>query len=51
MCEKDSQWEVAATCRELSPVHCDPLEGWGGEGGARGVQEGGDTCIPMADPC
>ena len=21
------------------------------EGGERGVQEGGDACMPMADPC
>ena len=30
-------------------VLCDNLEGWGGEGGGRGVQEGGDTCMPKAD--
>ena len=28
---------------------CDNLEGWEGEGGGREAQEGGDTCIPMAD--
>ena len=28
---------------------CDSLEGCCGEGGGRGLQEGGDTCIPMAD--
>ena len=38
------------------PVLCDKLEGWGGEGwagegGARGVQEGGDTCMPVASSC
>ena len=27
----------------------DNLEGQGGEGGGRGVQDGADTCIPMAD--
>ena len=32
-------------------VLCDSLEGWGGEGGGRGVQAGGDTCMPMADSC
>ena len=26
-------------------------EGWGGEGGGRGVQHGGDTGTPMADSC
>ena len=29
----------------------DNLEGWEGVGGGREVQEGGDICIPMADPC
>ena len=32
-------------------VICDSLERWGGEGGEKGVQEGGDTCMPMADYC
>ena len=32
-------------------VLCDSLEGWGAEGGGRGVQEGGHTCMPMADSC
>ena len=27
----------------------DNLEGWVGEGGGRGVQEGGDICIPNAN--
>ena len=38
---------------------CYNLEGWGGEGGGRGVQEGGGrgvqeggvTCMPVANPC
>ena len=30
---------------------CINLEEWDGEGGGREVQEGGDICIPMADPC
>ena len=29
---------------------CDNLEAWDGVGGRREVQEGGDICIPMADP-
>ena len=33
------------------PVHWDNPEGWGGEGGRRGVWDWGDTCIPMADSC
>ena len=32
------------------PVHWDNPEGWDGEGGRRGVQDG-DTCTPMADSC
>ena len=28
---------------------CDSLEGWDGEGGRKEVQEGGVTCMPMAD--
>ena len=32
-------------------VHCDNLEGWEREARSREVPEGGDICIPMADPC
>ena len=32
-------------------VLCDNLEVWDVEGGGGGVQNGGDTCIPMADSC
>ena len=32
------------------PVHWEDPEGWDGEGGRRGVQDGG-TCTPMADSC
>ena len=31
-------------------VHWDDPEGWNGERGGRGVQDG-DTCAPMADSC
>ena len=31
-------------------VHWDDPDGWDGEGGGRGVQEG-NTCTPMADSC
>ena len=31
-------------------VHQDNPEGWDGEGGGRGVQDG-DTCIPVTDSC
>ena len=33
------------------PVLCDNLKGWDGEGGGRGVQEGGGVCIPNAYSC
>ena len=33
------------------PVFCDNLVGWSGKGGGMGVQDGGHTCIPMADSC
>ena len=33
------------------PALYDNLEGWGRDGGERGVQEGGDPCIPMANSC
>ena len=31
------------------PVPCDSLEGWGGDGGGSGIQDGGDTYTPMTD--
>ena len=34
-----------------NPALRDNLEGWDGVGGRREVQEGGDICVPMADPC
>ena len=33
------------------PVLWNNPEGWGGKGGERGVQDGGDTCIPVANSC
>ena len=41
-------WEVY---QRNKPALCDSLEGWKGDGSGRGVQEGGDICIPMADAC
>ena len=32
-----------------NPMLCDHLEGWDGVGGRRGVQEGEDLCVSMAD--
>ena len=34
-----------------TPVLCDNLEGWNGEGGERGIQEGEDIPIPNANSC
>ena len=33
------------------PLLWDNTEGWGGEGGGRGVWDGGGVCAPVADPC
>ena len=33
------------------PVLWDNPKGYGGEGGWRGIQDGGNTCIPMNDSC
>ena len=35
----------------LGLVHWDDPEGWYGEGGGRGVQDGEHPCAPMADSC
>ena len=32
-------------------MFCDNLEGWSRVGSGREVQEGGDICEPVADPC
>ena len=50
LCKIDYQWESAVWLRELKPGLYDNLEGWDGVGGGREVQEGGDICVPMADP-
>ena len=51
MCKIDSQREFAVWLGKLKRGLCVNLEGWGGEGDGREIQKGGDTCIPMADPC
>ena len=51
MCKTDYQWEFAVRLRELKWGLCNNLEGWEGVGGGSEVQDGGDTCIPMADSC
>ena len=47
ICKIDSQWEFLVWLGKLKQGLCINLEGWDG----REVQEGGDTCIPMADSC
>ena len=47
----DRQWEFAVWLRELKQGLCDSLEGWDGEGDKRGVWEGGDMGVPMANSC
>ena len=42
---------ICVSLRELKHGLCDNLEGWDGEGGGRGVQKGGDMCIPVAGSC
>ena len=42
---------LTESCRHPKLVFCDKLEGWGEEGGGKGVQEEGDTCTPMTDSC
>ena len=37
--------------RNPKPVLFDNIEEWDGEVSGRGVQEGGNICIPVADPC
>ena len=51
MCKVDGQQEFAVWLRKLKQGFCVNLEGWDGEGYGRGVQEGGDIGILMADSC
>ena len=51
ICKIDNQWEFAVGLREHKLGLCNNLEGWDAGGSGRDVQEGGDTCIPMADSC
>ena len=51
VCKIDGQWEFAVWLRKLTQGLCINLEGWGGEGDRREVQEGGDICILVADSC
>ena len=51
ICKIDSLQEFAVCLRKLKEGLCVNLKGWGGEGGEREIQEGGDICVPMADSC
>ena len=51
ICKIDSHQEFAVWLREFKQGLCDNLEGWGGEGDGREVQEWGDIGVPMADSC
>ena len=51
ICKIDSKQEFAVWLRKLKQGFCVNLEGWDGVGDGRGIQEGGDICIPMADSC
>ena len=51
ICKIDSQRKFAVWLRKLKQGLCINLEGWDGEGDGRGVQNGTDICIPMADSC
>ena len=46
----DILWELDVWHRELGSGALWYLEGWHGVGGAREVPDGGDMCIPVADP-
>ena len=39
ICKINSQWEFAVWLRKLKQGLCIHLEGWGGEGGGKEVQE------------
>ena len=47
----DSQWEFAVWLRKLKQGLCINRKGWGEEADGRGIQKGGDMCIPIADAC
>ena len=51
ICKIDRQREFAVCLRKPKQGLCINLEGWGGEGDRREVQNGGDVCTPMADSC
>ena len=42
---------VGICCLPPTRGLCEHPEGWDGEGGGSGAQEGGDLCLPAADAC
>ena len=50
ICKIESQRELLYGSGNSNRLYIN-LEGWGGEGGGREGQKGGDICIPMADSC
>ena len=54
-CKMECIWvssnEVDETKEKQKEVNWDNPEGQGGEEGGRGVQNAGDTCVPVADSC
>ena len=46
-----SKCKFAVWLKELKQGIFDNLEAWNGVGDGKKVQEGGDTCKPMADSC
>ena len=51
ICKIDSQQKFVVWLRRLKQGLCINLEGWDGAGDGRGVEKGGDICIPKADSC
>ena len=49
VCTRDDSASLMHEAGHPKPVHCDNLEGQGGEAGGSWVRDGGDTYISMAD--
>ena len=49
MCEIATRASSVHEAGHPKPVLWDGPEGWSGEGDGRGVQDGGDAFVPMAD--
>ena len=51
ICKIDSHGNLFYVSGNSNQGLCINLEEWDGEGDRKGVQEGRDICIPMADSC